>query len=637
MVLNDDLGPTIPQDPITRFEDFLRLFEFPVGTFFYMNKIRGMLAEGTKSLYVDFSHLTSYDIKLARDLHENPSDYLDKANQALVNILHEKSNGSVKLTDKYFIRFSNLSKSYKLRLRKIRADHLEKLYSISGSLIRSTSVRPQIVVATFECKVCGAIHAIEQIDRQLTYPSACNIGGCKNSKKSGFRLIGKSSQFIDWQQVRIQETPEELTSGNVPRFLDCLLTNDIVDTCRPGDRITVVGVIKIIPKVTNTSNENRVFQTLMHVNNIYSEEDEIESLEITEEDEKKIKELSKLPDIHDRIISSIAPDIYGRDKIKQAAALVLFGGVQKLKQTGHKIRGDIHILVMGDPGTGKSQIIKSVSRLAPRAIYTSGQGSTAAGLTAAVLREESTGSMMLEAGALVLADGGIAAIDEFDKMKTADRVAIHEAMEQQSYHPRTEILLANGERIRIGPFVDALFEKHPDQIIEGKNCQILPVTDLTLYSTDFNEIFKIPAHRVSRHLAPDFFYKISFSNGRHVIVTPEHPVFIRDMKENKIKVIEARNCKRNMLVPAPSFLPNSSAPIQLQSLTDNPELENNAQVPLFLTGEIASLIGDIMHDDDFSEDSLIRSKAFSRILNKSKHYQKSLKNKRIAQGKSLKL
>ncbi|MFX0101451.1 MAG: LAGLIDADG family homing endonuclease, partial [Candidatus Hodarchaeota archaeon] len=590
MVLNDDLGNTMPQDPIARFEDFFRMVEQPVGTFVYLNKIKYMLAEGTRSLYVDHEHLTRYDIQLARDLHENPGEYLKKANQALVNILHTQSGGVIKLTDEYFVRFFNIDKHYKLKLRKIRAEHMEKLYSFSGSLIRATNVRPQITIANFECKLCGAVHNIEQIDDNITYPSICNVGGCRNSKQSAFRLIGKNSEFIDWQQIRVQEMPEELSSGNVPRFLDCLLLHDIVDSCRPGDRVTLVGVIKVIPVNKGRGQQKRVFQLLMHVNNIYSEEEDDESLEITEEDEKKIKELAKDPFIHTKITRSVAPDIYGYEEIKKATALVLFGGVHKTKRTGHKIRGDIHIMVMGDPGTGKSQIIKSASRLAPRAIYTSGKGSTAAGLTAAVLRDEITGSMVLEAGALVLADGGVAAIDEFDKMRVIDRVAIHEIMEQQSYHYNTEILTTDGKRLRIGEFVDEIFQKNQKKIIQGIDCEIIPYEKLQVYSTDFTKIYKTRINRISRHKAPDKFYKFKFSNGRDVIVTPEHPLFIYD--GGKLRTVQADKCQIDSFIPAPKYLPNSAESIPLRELTEIPHYNaKEIYFPSDLSPELARVLG----------------------------------------------
>ncbi|MEX2727745.1 MAG: LAGLIDADG family homing endonuclease, partial [Candidatus Sigynarchaeum springense] len=596
MVMPDDVGVMPPQDPVAKFEDFLRLFEDPVGTFVYLNKIKYIIAdsEKTRTLTVDFTHLMRHDPQLAKEIHENPTEYLKKANQAAVNVLHAQSNGAIKLTDEYFVRFTNMPSSYCVKLRKIRSAHMERLLGVSGSLIRATNVRPEITTASFECKVCGAQHEIEQLDEELTYPAVCNVGGCKNSKKSDFRLIGKTSRFIDWQQIRIQEMPEELSAGNVPRYLDALLLHDIVDTFRPGDRVTLVGTIKIAPIKKSAQGQGRVFMQLMHVNNIYSEE-EAPSEEITEEDEEKIKALAKDPFIHTKIIRSISPGLYGLEMEKLACALSLFGGVHKVRGSGHNMRGDIHVLLMGDPGTGKSQLIKAASRLAPRGIYTSGQGSTAAGLTAAVLRDETTGNMVLEAGALVLADNGVAVIDEFDKMKTADRVAIHEGMEQQSYHPLTEILTTDGHRIKIGPFIDQLMARKKNQVVEGINCEILPVDDLWVYSTDGENVVKARACRVSRHAAPAQFIKLSFSNGRSLMVTPEHPVFV--YRDGTLKEIPAAECKENEFVPVPNILPNSSIPVELERLpTPTHPRAKCIRFPRTISPGLARLLGYIISE-----------------------------------------
>jgi replicative DNA helicase Mcm len=456
-----------------KFEDFFRMFEDPVGTFVYLSKIKYIIAESekTKSLLVDFTQLMRHYPQLAKELHENP-ECLHKANQALVNILHDQSNGAIKLTDEYFVRFTNIPNNYRVKLRMIRAEHMERLFAVSGSLIRATNVRPELTTASFECKVCGAHHDVEQLDEEITYPAICNIGGCKNSKKTDFRLLGKTSRFIDWQQIRIQEMAEELNAGNVPRYVDALLLHDIVDQFRPGDRVTLVGVIKVMPLKKVNQGQGRVFQMIMHVNNVYSEE-EIASDEISDEDEENIKALAKDPMIHTKIIRSIAPGLFGMEDEKLAMALLLFGGVHKVRS--HNIRGDIHVLIMGDPGTGKSQLIKMASKLAVRGIYTSGQGSTAAGLTAAVLRDETTGNMVLEAGALVLADNGVAAIDEFDKMRVQDRVAIHEAMEQQMISISKAGIVANlNSRTSIIAAANPKLGRYDDNLTVAENINLQP-------------------------------------------------------------------------------------------------------------------------------------------------------------------
>ncbi|MHA2289635.1 MAG: LAGLIDADG family homing endonuclease, partial [Promethearchaeota archaeon] len=231
-------------------------------------------------------------------------------------------------------------------------------------------------------------------------------------------------------------------------------------------------------------------------------------------------------------------------------AALLFGGSEKKTPDGMKIRGESNILLIGDPGVGKSQLLKFVSKLAPRALYTTGKGSTAAGLTAAVIRDQDTGEITLEAGALVLADQGIAMVDEFDKMRPDDRTAIHEAMEQHSYHPSVEIMFSNGERIDIGSYVDNLFNNYVERKQIGIECEILPIHDLgeSVYSTDFDSQFHHKVTHVSRHTAPDRFVQIKYSNGRVITVTPEHPVF--SFKDRHIDEISADEIGKGDFIPA---------------------------------------------------------------------------------------
>jgi len=212
-----------------------------------------------------------------------------------------------------------------------------------------------------------------------------------------------------------------------------VLTSDLVDTARPGDRVTAIGVLRVMPTSSAQRGVGRsVFSFYIDANYVDIQQKVLEEVEITREDEEKIRELARDPWVREKIISSIAPAIYGHWDIKEAIALLLFGGVPKNLPDGTRIRGDIHVLLVGDPGTAKSQLLQYTSRIAPRGIYTSGKGSTAAGLTATVLRDKVTGEYYLEAGALVLADGGVASIDEIDKMREEDRSAIHEALEQQT-------------------------------------------------------------------------------------------------------------------------------------------------------------------------------------------------------------
>ncbi|RLI58725.1 MAG: Minichromosome maintenance protein MCM, partial [Candidatus Asgardarchaeum californiense] len=285
----------------------------------------------------------------------------------------------------------------------------------------------------FRCKECGEEIEVPQTSRKLLKPLYCPRCSAEGNKKKGdFELLLEKSKFIDWQKFVLQEKPEELPAGQLPRSIEIILREDLVDVIRPGDRATVTGILLVTEDRYQRREEMPIFYPYMEAIYVDVSTRETLDVEITPDDEKKILELAKKSNITELIVNSIAPSIYGYREIKEAIAALLFGGVPKIYPDGVKVRGDIHVLLVGDPGTAKSQLLRYVSVLAPRGIYTTGKGSTAAGLTAAVVREKATGDFYLEAGALVLADGGIACIDEFDKMDPRDRVSIHEAMEQQT-------------------------------------------------------------------------------------------------------------------------------------------------------------------------------------------------------------
>ncbi|MHA1312037.1 MAG: LAGLIDADG family homing endonuclease [Candidatus Helarchaeota archaeon] len=261
-------------------------------------------------------------------------------------------------------------------------------------------------------------------------------------------------------------------------------------------------------------------------------------------------------------------------------------------ENNHFILANGHVIVHN------SQILKSAALIAPRGIYTSGKGTSAAGLTASVLRDKDTGNLSLEAGVLVLADQGLAAIDEFDKMRPEDRISIHESMEQLCFHPNTEILLIDGRKIKIGEFIDDAIESRPKEVVKGINCEILPFQDIGLYTTDFEQIYKSRINRLSRHIAPSNFYKIEFSNGRSIIVTPEHPVF--KLNGLNIDCVKAENCSIGDYIPAPRYLPNSTKPIALDH-----NFITKLQVkkePNLLTLEVAELVGHFFTSGNLNSD-----------------------------------
>ncbi len=411
-----------------RFEEFIRTYKDEQGSTVYWSRVQQMSIDDESSLVVNFQDLIGFDNVFMAFATEDPQSFLKMTHNALVSILRIEDPEYVDTIghDALQVRITNYTEN--VPLRHIRSRHIGKLIRISGIMMRASIVKPLLVNATFQCRVCMAEIPQEQEEGRYTEPPLCSTCG----KKTPMRLLLAKSRFIDWQKVRIQESPEELPPGQMPRSVDVVLKGDIVDISRPGDMVKVTGLLQTTPDFSRRGGKLATFNVFIEANGVEIAEKEYEQLDISEEDEKEIIELSKNPYVHEKIYRSIAPAIQGYDDIKTSISLLLFGGVDKTLPDGTRLRGRSNILMVGDPGTGKSQILKFVSNLASRALYTSGKGTTAAGLTAAVIHDTDSGAMTLEAGALVLADQGIACIDEFDKMDPNDRTAIHEAMEQHT-------------------------------------------------------------------------------------------------------------------------------------------------------------------------------------------------------------
>ncbi len=416
---------------VERIIDFLKGYE-ENGITKYRRKISQMSIEKSLSLVIVFEDILSYDEDLASLLLERPREFLDAASSAVMEVMKVENPEYAAQNEKFFVRIKSLPENLHIGIRDIRAIHIGKLVSVEGIVTKISPVKQQLVEAIFRCKTCGEETPVIQSGRGLDKPPSCPRCETENRKTSGFELLLDKSRFIDIQKFMLQEKPEELPPGQLPRSIEVIVKNDLVDVIRPGDRVIVTGFIAVREDKRLGKSAPPIFYPYIEANYIEVLTKENLDVEITPEDERKILELARRPDIRELIINTIAPSIYGYREIKTAIALLLFGGVPKIYPDGVRVRGDIHVLLIGDPGTAKSQLLRYVSSIAPRGIYTTGKGATAAGLTAAVVREKSTGDFYLEAGALVLADGGVACIDEFDKMEARDRVSIHEAMEQQT-------------------------------------------------------------------------------------------------------------------------------------------------------------------------------------------------------------
>lgn len=407
-------------DPQQRFEDFLKREK-------YRERISQMAVANSTSFIVDFEDLMVFDMALAESMREKPDEYLAHINRAAYSQMGIEDSEYASKIEGVIVRFRNLPESTQLRM--LGAANIGKLVMVEGIIVRATPVQPQVMRAAFKCKRCGETAYIEQSGAFLKAPLKCDVPQCQS--KGPFEFIQEGSTFIDYQQIRIQERPEDLPPGQLPRTVNVkLISRDLVDKARPGDHVAITGIVRAEAPVLPTAGKLRVFRLHLDTNFLDVESKEPETGFISPEEEKKILELAEDPWVHRNIMRSIAPSIYGYETIKEAIMYLIFGGVAK-HLVDISIRGELNVLLVGDPGTAKSQLLQYVAAVAPRGLYTSGRGTTAAGLTAAVLREHG-GGMTLEAGALVLADKGVACIDEIDKMRPEDRVAIHEAMEQHT-------------------------------------------------------------------------------------------------------------------------------------------------------------------------------------------------------------
>ncbi len=390
---------------------------------FYAEELATVVMENKKSIEVDFSLLDRFDVEVADYLFEEPEEVIKAAEEAVKQI--DTGLGEAKLR----VRFFNIPKSREIRIRNIRAEHIGKLLVVDGVVKRASEIRPEVSEGIFECPECGARITVIQSEKTLKAPTRCDCGN-----RRGFKLIDQLMYDARWITI---EEPFEITSGEQPSEITVFLKEDLTsprmqNRTDPGNRIKVVGILKQMPR-RSRGTLSRQLEIFIDANFVESIEVGWEELDITAEDEKKIIELSKDPMIYEKLIKSLAPAIYGLEEVKEAIILQMFSGEQHVLEDKTKIRGNIHILLVGDPSTAKSQIMKLASTIIPRGKYASGTGVTGAGLTATVVRDEQfMGGWVLEAGALVMANRSICAIDEFSHVAASDMVKLQEAMSLES-------------------------------------------------------------------------------------------------------------------------------------------------------------------------------------------------------------
>lgn len=407
----------------------------------YPDKIRGLIDNNKRRLLVNLHDLRGYDPKLAEDVVRKPLVHILPFQDALGEVVETldpsefqkaSAEGGVK-NEVYVVGFEGSFGTNHVTPRGLRSHLLGRMVCVEGIVTKASLVRPKVLRSVHYCALTK-----KQVSRE--YRDAMSLGGAgptttvyptKDEDGNPYETEYGLCIYKDHQTVTLQEMPESAPMGQLPRSIDVVLEDDLVDRVKPGDRVQMVGIYRALAGNSSGSTSG-IFRTVILGNNVLEIGKDIRGLVMTPNDIQNIRAVSKKDDVFTLLARSLAPSIYGHGFIKKALLLMLLGGAEKNLENGTHLRGDINILMVGDPSTAKSQLLRFVLRLAPLAINTTGRGSSGVGLTAAVTSDPDTGERRLEAGAMVLADRGIVCIDEFDKMNDADRVAIHEVMEQQT-------------------------------------------------------------------------------------------------------------------------------------------------------------------------------------------------------------
>lgn len=396
----------------------------------YSQKVRDMISDSEVRLIANINDLRKKNPKRAQGIQTNSFEELVAFQRALKEIVSSADATYGKQFEEFFIGFEGSFGARHVTPRSLTSRFLGNMVCLEGIVTKCSLVRPKVVRSVHYCPTTKKtmerkytdMTSLDAFPTSAAYPTKDEDG---NLLETEFGL----STFKDHQTFTVQEMPEKAPAGQLPRSVDIISDNDLVDRCKPGDRVQIVGMYRCLPGKKN-GYTNGTFRTILIANNIQQLSKEVQP-HFTADDISKIRNFSKQKsDVFDVLGKSLAPSIHGHEYIKKAVLCMLLGGNEKILDNGSRIRGDINILLIGDPSVAKSQMLRYVLNTAPRAIPTTGRGSSSVGLTAAVTTDQETGERRLEAGAMVLADRGIVCIDEFDKMSDMDRTAIHEVMEQ---------------------------------------------------------------------------------------------------------------------------------------------------------------------------------------------------------------
>lgn len=478
-----------PQDnsfnEITKaFRNFILEFRLN-NQFIYRDQLRENLLIRNYFLKVNSEHLIGFNEELNKKLSDEPGEMVPLFENAITDIAKRIAYLSTEEVPKDFpvcqlILYSNAST---ISIRNLDSDHISKIVRVSGIIISASVPSSRATTVLLLCRNCKHTMKIKVPSGfgPINFPPKCLANHNHDESHSQqkcppdpYVVVHDKSIFIDQQTLKLQETPDAVPVGEMPRHIlihvDRHLTNQVV----PGTRVTLVGTYSIFQSKQRASalvNTVAIRNPYLKVLGIQTDVDTAaQGLTFTEQEEEEFLRMSRLPDLYEVFSKSIAPSIYGNDDIKKAITCLLMGGSKKILPDGMRLRGDINVLLLGDPGTAKSQLLKFVEKISPIAVYTSGKGSSAAGLTASVQRDNQTRDFYLEGGAMVLADGGVVCIDEFDKMRDEDRVAIHEAMEQQTISiAKAGITTVLNSRTSVLAAANPIFGRYDDLKSPGEN------------------------------------------------------------------------------------------------------------------------------------------------------------------------
>jgi len=480
--MNEERGKTKTEELIIEAKNF---FDF------YKKDIGESIRKGKKTILLDFTKLIEFSNKLSEEILTNPEETL-----RMVEVAIEETG----LVKNIRVRLVNVPKSQEIKVRNIRSKNLNEMIVIEGIIRQASDVRPQVVNAKFECPSCGTILSVLQIEKKFREPMRCSCG-----RKGGFKLISKD--LVDTQRLVVEESPESLSGGEQPKRINVFLKEDLVEPkmeekTTPGSRVKITGILKEVPVPLQSGGLSTRFELALEANNIIPMEETFEELDINEEDERQILELSQDPGVFEKLSKSIIPSVWGHDEIKRSLVLQLFGGVKKVHADGQKSRGDFHILLVGDPGVAKSATLVFMSGISPKGRYVVGKSTSGAGLTATVVRDEYLRGWSLEAGAMVLANKGLVCF-------TGD----------------TKIALADGRNLS---FIELIKEYKQGKI------------NFT-FTIDKNKLIKIAKIKNPRKTGYSEIMKVILDNGEEIKCTLNHKFMLRDGNYKEAQYLQSND------------------------------------------------------------------------------------------------